>query len=142
LLLAAQGWQSTDREELWSFLDELASLGTDGNGGGYAELFCWSILDAWEAWQARGMLCPAWVEPGTVGRVLSRDLDNAWRRDAFLDPVDAILADLRMAGVRNWSQLIPTPVPAAHPKPIMDRLINRSPCNGGWSAQPRQRANN
>jgi hypothetical protein len=119
LLLASQDWQSTDREELWAFLDELASLGADGSGGGYAELVCWSILDAWEAWQACGMLCPAWVEPETVARILPRDLDNAWRRDAFLDPVDAILAGLEMAGAREWSQLIPTPVPAALPAPGM-----------------------
>jgi hypothetical protein len=119
LLLAAQDWQSTDREELWSFLDELASLGADGTGGGYAKLVCWSILDAWEVWQACGMLCPAWVLPGTVGRILPRDLDNAWRRDAFLDPVDAILADLGMAGARDWSQLIPTPVPVAQQTPDM-----------------------
>jgi hypothetical protein len=119
LLLATQDWRSTDREELWSFLDELAALGSDGAGGGYSELICWSVLDAWEAWLAHGMLCPAWVEPGTVGRILQRDLDNAWRRTAFLDPVDAILVGLGMAGAREWSQLVPTPVPAAHPNPDM-----------------------
>jgi hypothetical protein len=69
------------------------------------------------------MLCPAWVAPGTAGRILPRDLDNAWRRDAFLDPVDAILADLGMAGARDWPQLIPTPVPAAQPIPDMWSFI-------------------
>lgn len=112
-LLASQDWQSADREELWSFLDELASLGSDDAGSGYAELVCWSILDAWEAWQAIGMLCPAWIDRGTCGRILPRDLDYAWERDAFLDGVDAVLASLEMSGAREWSQLIPTPVPAA-----------------------------
>ena len=79
--------RATDREELWSFLDELTSLGADTNGGGYSEMICWSILDAWEAWQAAGMLCPAWVEPDTVVQIPPRDLDYWWERDAALDPV-------------------------------------------------------
>jgi hypothetical protein len=111
-LLAAQDWQSTDREELWSFLDELTSLGADSAGTGWAKLICWSILDAWEAWQANGMLCPAWIDPGICAGVPPRDLDDAWERDAFLDDVDAMLARLGMGGVREWSQLIPTPVAA------------------------------
>ena len=45
-------------------LDELASLGADAAGNGWAELVCWSILDAWDAWQANGMLCPACGRPG------------------------------------------------------------------------------
>jgi len=77
-LLATQDWQSTDREELWSFLDELTALGADKAGGGWAELVCWSILDAWDAWQARGMLCPAWIHPESCAYIPPRDLDNVW----------------------------------------------------------------
>ena len=115
-LLAAQDSQSTDREELWSFLDELATLGADGAGTGCAELICWSILDAWEAWQANGMICPAWVDPGTLIRVPPRDLDDPWERNALLDSVDAILTRFGMGAVREWSQLISTPVPAVRPE--------------------------
>jgi len=114
-LLAAQDWQSADREELWSFLDELTTLGADGGGSGYATLICWSILDAWEAWQAIGMLCPAWMDPGTGARLPLRDLDGPWVRDALLDGVDAILASFGMGGAREWSQVVPTLVPAARP---------------------------
>lgn len=114
-LLAAQDWQSTDREEMWSFLDELTSLGADSAGNGYAQLACWSILDAWEAWQANGMLCPAWVEPDTCARILPRDLDSLWEYAALLDGVDALLTSLGMSGAREWSQLIPAPVPVALP---------------------------
>ena len=114
-LLATQDWRSTDREELWSFLDELTALGADKVGSGYTELVCWSILDAWAAWQERGMLCPAWVHPDTCAYIPPRDLDEAWERDAFLDSVDAVLAGVGMGGAREWSQLVPTPVPAARP---------------------------
>lgn len=117
-LLAAQDWQSTDREELWSFLDELASLGADDDGGGYAELFCWSILDAWEAWQEHGALCPAWVGPGTLARIPERDLDAAWGLDALLDGVDSVLTAAGMSRARKWSQLIPAPAP---PVPAPER---------------------
>jgi hypothetical protein len=114
-LLAAHDWRSTDREELWSFLDELTSLGADNAGNGFAELNCWSILDAWDAWQANGMLCPAWVPPGTYGRIPPRELEYAWERDAALDSFDALLVSLGMGGAREWSELIPTPVPAVQP---------------------------
>jgi hypothetical protein len=110
-LLAGQDWQGTDREELWAFLDELASLGADDDGGGYADLACWSILDAWEAWQVHGMLCPAWVDPGALGRIPGRDLDAAWERDALLDGVDAALAAAGMGGARDWTQLVAVPAP-------------------------------
>ncbi|MGH3258939.1 MAG: hypothetical protein ACRDOU_26665 [Streptosporangiaceae bacterium] len=114
-LLGTQDWRSTDREELWSFLDELTALGADTAGSGFAELVCWSILDAWDAWQAWGMLCPAWVQPDTCAQILPRGLDDAWERDGVLDSVDAVLVGARMGGVREWQELIPTPVPAAQP---------------------------
>jgi hypothetical protein len=114
-LFAAQDWQSTDREELWSFLDELTTLGADSSSSGCNELVCWSILDAWEAWKARGMLCPAWVNPDTCAFIPPRDLDDDWERDALLEPVDAILACFGMSAAREWAQLIPTPVPTAQP---------------------------
>jgi hypothetical protein len=114
-LLGTQDWESTDREELWSFLDELTSLGADAAGNGWAELVCWSILDAWSAWQANGMLCPAWIPPGTPASVLPRDLVPSWERCGVLDPADAILASFGMAQAREWSQLIPNLVPAAVP---------------------------
>src|SRR5712691_10881718 len=75
------------------------------------QLACWSILDAWEAWQVHGTLCPAWVDPGTLGRIPERDLDAAWERDALLDDVDAVLAAAGMGSARDWTQLVPVPVP-------------------------------
>jgi hypothetical protein len=137
-LLAAQDWQSTDREELWAFLDELASLGADDDGGGYAELACWSILDAWEAWQAAGALCPAWVDPGTLGHIRGRDLDAAWGRDALLDGVDAVLAAAGMGSARDWTQLVPVPVSEALPGsgalPVMATVSLYQPRRVWWVA--------
>lgn len=48
---------SIDREELWAFLDELTSLGATGDGGDSdVQLWFYSVLDAWAAWQDRGVL--------------------------------------------------------------------------------------
>ena len=58
-----------------------------------------------------GTLCPAWVDPGTLGRIPERDLDAAWERDALLDDVDAVLAAAGMGSARDWTQLVPVPVP-------------------------------
>jgi hypothetical protein len=135
-LLSSQDWEISDREELWAFLDELTSLGGDADGRGFGELFCWSILDAWDAWRAYGMLSPAWLPAATLGQIRPRDHDFFWERDAALDRVDALLARFGMAGVREWSQLIPAVIPdpdgAQDQESLLATLWIYHPRKGWW----------
>lgn len=115
-LLTEHPVESTDREELWAFLDELTSLGaTSDSGESDVQLWFYSVLDAWAVWQERGVLHPAWLPQPIIGRITPRDIEPAWEWAARLDPVDELLADRDLPGIQSWTTAVQTPVPPIDP---------------------------
>jgi hypothetical protein len=119
---------STDREELWAFLDEIGNLGAglDGPGYGAEALHMFSLLDAWQLWQENGMLSPAWLPPQALIPVIPRDHEYAWRRRAALDGVDQLLYAVDLPGVSEWPTIGP-PMVASGDLPEVITLARRHP---------------
>ena len=119
---------STDREELWAFLDEISNLGAgpDGPGHGVEALQMFSILDGWHLWQDNHMLCPAWLPEHALMPVPPRDHEHAWYQRAALDAVDEMLFALDLPGVSDWPTIGPPP-PSTEDRPEIVTLARRHP---------------
>jgi len=74
-LLSDHTATTTDREELWAFLEEITRLGADDSGTAGVELWFFSVLDAWALWRDRGVLYPAWPPRPVIVRIRPRDVE-------------------------------------------------------------------
>ena len=127
-LLSDEDGASTDREELWAFLDEISNLGAgpDGPGHGVEALQLFSILDAWQLWQDSGVLAPAWLPEHALIPVPPRDHEYAWHRRAALDAVDELLFAVELPGVSDWPTVGP-PLITADDRPEVITLARPHP---------------